>query len=33
MIYIGIDPGKNGGIAMIEDEFIMVRPLFRRDLN
>lgn len=32
MIYIGIDPGKNGGIAMIEDEFIMVRPFSEETL-
>ena len=26
MIYIGIDPGKQGGIAYIKDSYIFVKP-------
>ena len=32
MVYIGIDPGKNGGIAIIENGFIMVHPFSEETL-
>lgn len=32
MIYIGIDPGKNGGIAVIHDDFIQNKPYSDEDI-
>ena len=32
MIYIGIDPGKNGGIAILSDDSIKIKPYSDEDL-